>query len=66
MVGSEYLIFTPAGSVTVNLTGVSGQRTVEWYNPANGQTVDGGTVNGGGSVTLTIPWTGMAVLYIHG
>jgi len=64
--GSEYLVFLPTGgSVTVNLAGVSGSRTVEWFNPANGQTTAGGTVSGGGAVDITAPFSGMAVLYIH-
>jgi hypothetical protein len=65
--GSEYLVFLPSGgSVSVNLAGVSGSRTVEWFNPANGQTTAGGTVTGGGTVTLTAPFIGgMAVAYIH-
>ena len=66
VVGSEYLVLLPGGgSVTVNLSGVSGSRTVEWFNPANGQTTAGGTVAGGGAVTLTAPFSGMAAVYIH-
>jgi uncharacterized protein YjdB len=66
VVGSEYMVFLPnGGSVTVNLAGVSGSRTVEWFNSATGQAVAGGTVNGGGSVTLNAPFSGMAALYIH-
>jgi len=64
--GSEYLVFAPGGGkVSVNLSGVSGSRTVEWFNPANGQTTAGGTVTGGGTVNLTAPFSGMAVVYIH-
>jgi hypothetical protein len=66
VVGSEYLVFLPTGgSVRVNLAGVSGTRTVEWFNPGNGQPTPGGTVSGGGSVNLNPPFSGMAVLYIH-
>jgi hypothetical protein len=66
VVGSEYLVFLPSGgSVTVNLTGVSGSRTVEWFNATTGQAVPGGTVSGGGSVYLVAPFGGMAALYIH-
>jgi hypothetical protein len=64
--GSEYLVFMPTGgSVTVNLAGVSGSSTVEWFNPANGQTTAGGTVSGGGTVDITAPFSGMAVVYLH-
>jgi uncharacterized protein YjdB len=66
VVGSEYLVFLPSGgSVTVNLSGVSGSRTVEWFNPTTGQPVPGGSVSGGGMVTLSAPFSGMAAVYIH-
>jgi hypothetical protein len=45
VVGSEYLVFNAeSGSVRVDLSAVSGSRTVEWFNPATGQTIAGGTV----------------------
>jgi hypothetical protein len=66
VVGSEYLVFSAeGGNVTVNLAGVSGTRTVEWFNPTTGQAIAGGTVTGGTTVALTAPFTGMAVLYVH-
>jgi uncharacterized protein YjdB len=66
VVGSEYLVFLPnGGSVSINLAGVSGSRAVEWFNPANGQTISGGTVTGGGTVTVSAPFGGMAAVYIH-
>jgi uncharacterized protein YjdB len=66
VVGSEYLVFLPSGgSVSVSLAGVSGARTVEWFNTGNGQTVLGGTVTGGGTVRITAPFSGAAVAYIH-
>jgi hypothetical protein len=66
VVGSEYLVFLPnGGSVNVNLTGVSGSRAVEWFNPSTNQTRAGAPVPGGGSVSLTAPFNGMAVVYIH-
>jgi hypothetical protein len=64
--GREYLVFLPSGgSVSVNLSGVSGSPTVEWFNPANGQAIAAGSVAGGGTVTLTAPFAGMAVVYIR-
>jgi hypothetical protein len=66
VVGSEYLVFLPAGgSVSVNLAGVTGARTVEWLNPANGQAVLGPAVSGGGWVTLTAPFSGAAIAYVR-
>jgi hypothetical protein len=66
VVGSEYLVFLPnGGSATVDLSAVSGSRTVEWFNPSTGQTQAGGAVSGGGPVVLTAPFSGMAVVYIR-
>ena len=66
LAGTEYLVFLPTGgSVSVDLSVVSGSRTVEWFNPANGQTTAGGTVTGGSTRNFTAPFTGMAVLFIH-
>jgi hypothetical protein len=65
-VGHEYLVLLPAGgSVSVNLSGASGSATVEWFNSSNGETVSGNAVAAGGTVTLTAPFSGMAVAYIH-
>ena len=66
VVGTEYLVFQPSGgSVSVNLAGVAGARTVEWFNTSNGQTVIGASVNGGGWVTISAPFSGASVAYIH-
>ena len=66
VVGSEYLVLVPTGgSVSVDLSGASGTRTVEWFNPSNGETASGGTVTGGHSVSLSPPFSGIAVVYIH-
>lgn len=64
--GSEYLVLLPTGgSVNVNLSNATGSRAVEWFNPATNQTTAGSTVSGGGSVSFTAPFNGMAVLFIH-
>ena len=64
--GSEYLVLLPTGgSVNVNLSSATGSRVVEWFNPATNHTTAGGTVSGGGSVSFTAPFDGMAVLFIH-
>jgi hypothetical protein len=66
VVGSEYLVLAPSGgSVSVDLSGVSGAQTVEWFNPSTGKTISGATVSGGQSVSLTPPFGGIAVAYIH-
>jgi len=64
--GGEYLVYLPnGGSVTVNLSATPGTLTVEWFNPSTGATLNGGTVTGGTSRTLTAPFSGDAVLYIR-
>jgi hypothetical protein len=64
--GTEYLVLLPTGgSVNVDLSAVSGTRKVEWFNAANGQTTSGSLVAGGGNVSFTAPFNGMAVLFIH-
>jgi len=66
--GSEYLVLLPTGgSVDVNLSAVSGTRTVEWYQPRTQSTIIGTSVSGGSTVTLTSPFSGsnLTVLYIH-
>jgi collagenase-like protein with putative collagen-binding domain len=66
VVGSEYLVFLPAGrQAIVDLAGTAGSRTVEWFNPSDGQTGAAETVAGGGKVTITAPFSGIAVAYIH-
>jgi hypothetical protein len=66
VVGSEYLVFLPSGgSANLNLSGVSGTFTVEWFDPGTGLPVSGGTVTGGGPVELRSPISGMVAAYVH-
>lgn len=66
VVGSEYLVFLPSGgSTNVNLGAAAGSRTLEWFNPANGQSTNGGSILGGRIVKITAPFSGAAVAYIH-
>lgn len=61
----EYLIYAPSGgSFTVNLTGNSGQFSVEWLNPSNGTKTAGAAGSGGAVRTFTSPFSGDAVLYL--
>ena len=63
--GSQYLVFIPGGgSVTLDLTAVTGSLNVEWFNPATGVATQAGTVPGG-EQTLTAPFSGAAVLFLH-
>jgi uncharacterized protein YjdB len=66
LAGTDYLVLLPTGgSVSVNLSAVSGTRSVEWFNPATGQITAAPSVNGGSTITFTAPFSGMAVLFIH-
>jgi hypothetical protein len=59
-------IYLPTDSeVLVDLSAASGEMTVEWFNPANGETVQGEPVSGGNSQTFTAPFSGDAVLFIY-
>jgi hypothetical protein len=65
MSGAEYLAYLPSGgSITINLSATAGTLSVEWFNPTNGNTVAGGTVNGGANRQFTAPFGGDAVLYL--
>jgi hypothetical protein len=75
----EYLIYLPSrkrnsipvvgrffnNSVTVNLVGAEKIFNIEWFNCATGETINGGTIMGGGERSFKAPFSGEAVLYIH-
>ena len=64
--GAEYLAYLPSGSsITIDLSATPGTLTVEWFNPSNGTTTNGGTVTGGAKRQLTAPFGGDAVLYLY-
>jgi len=67
--GAEYLVYRPgnSGNITVDLSAVSSSKAlnVEWFNPATGMIISGGTVNGGASRSLTPPFSNDAILYIY-
>jgi hypothetical protein len=52
-------------TVTINLSTASGKFLVEWFNPANGDKIEGRPVEGGTSHSLTAPFRGDAVLYVR-
>lgn len=64
--GAEYLVYLPqGGTVQVNLSAVSGQLSVEWFNPATGIAQPGNPVMGGETHNFTPPFGGDAVLYLY-
>ena len=63
--GAEYLVYFPSGgAATVNLSSAQGSLAVEWFNPASGSTLLGGSVAGGRVRTVTAPFSNDAVLYL--
>lgn len=54
--GQKYVVYLPNGGTTnLNLTGVSGNFNVKWYDPRNGGSLQNGsiqTISGGGSRSL--------------
>jgi len=64
--GSEFLVYAPnGGGATVDLSGIEGNLTVEWFDPSDGTSQAGGSVPAGGSETFSPPFGGDAVLYLH-
>ena len=62
--GSEYLIYLPKGPwVSVDLFPAA-NFSVEWFNPASGESSAGENVAGGARRELTAPFRGDAVLYL--
>ena len=63
--GREYLVFVPGGgSVTVDLSAVTGPLAVEWFDPATGKRKRAGTTPGGARRAFEPPFRGDAVLYL--
>jgi hypothetical protein len=63
--GREYLVYLPqGGSVTVDLSGVSGQFSTEWMRPAEGTFLSVEPTASGSRQTLQAPFPGDAVLHL--
>jgi hypothetical protein len=67
-IGAEYLVYAPSGgSFTVNLSAMSGSRTlsVEWFNPSTGVAVAADPIAAGSSSqSFSPPFGGDAALYL--
>ena len=65
-VGAEYLVYAPAGGAfTVDLSAMPASRrlSVEWFNPASGEAIEGKPIAAGGAArSFTPPFKGDAVL----
>jgi hypothetical protein len=51
--------------IAIDLSGAPGALRMEWFNPKTNVVIDGGTVSGGARVSLSVPFVGDAVLYLH-
>lgn len=61
----EYLVYAPnGGKVTVDLSALKGEWTVEWFNPTTGKPIEAGKTTGGPRRQFTAPFNGHAVLHI--
>ena len=64
-VGSEYLVYVPAGQgVTVNLAAAGGRYSVEWLDCSSGTLVPAKSVAGRGSRDFQPPVATDAVLHL--
>ncbi len=64
--GAEYLVYSQnSQQFSINLSGSNEVLKLEWFNPANGNKLDGGTVSGGTVRTFTPPFSGANVLYLR-
>jgi hypothetical protein len=62
---AEYLVYLPdGGTVNVDLSSTPGTLNYDWFTPATGSLVSGGTVNGGHKQNFTAPFSGDAVLHL--
>lgn len=64
--GAQYLVYLPeGGSVEVDLSRTNGTLNVEWFNPATGILIQGGTTTGADIRSFKTPFNGDAILYIY-
>jgi hypothetical protein len=62
---AEYLVYLPEKpEVTVDLSPIPANFSVEWLNPANGEVVKAKPVRGGSKLTLSSPFPNDSVLYL--
>jgi len=55
--GEVYLVYLPGGGSTdLNLSGISGAFSLQWFNPRTGGKMQGGSITGGASVSIGLPF----------
>jgi hypothetical protein len=63
--GNEYLVYLPrGGSASIDLSKGKAEFRVEWFDPKDGKTIDGGTLRGGSRRQMSAPFGGDAVVYL--
>lgn len=63
--GKEYVIYSMnGGTISVDLSAVSGMIRYQWLNPITGEYSNPVDVSGGGTRSFTAPFSGEAVLHI--
>lgn len=63
---SERLVYLPEGGpVSVDLSDMAGELTLEWFDPRAGAVSDIWRAEGGKHLDLAAPFEGHAVLYVH-
>ena len=61
----EILAWLPRGRGRVDLRGISGEMRIEWLDPVQGTTVDGGRIEAGRIRRMAAPWRGEAVILLR-
>ena len=65
--GKEYVVYLPNGGlVTIDLSGAGGTLEAEWFNPGEGTYSGKRSVDSGGIIEFTPPFSSDAVLHIVG
>ena len=63
--GAEYLMYLPAGGpATINLSGITGNFSVEYLHQGTGQAASGETVSGGSTRSFFPPFSEEAVVHV--
>ena len=63
--GREYLVYAPdGGEVVVDISAAKGELSVQWFDPARGESIDASKTRGGDRRQFTAPFEGHAVLYL--
>jgi hypothetical protein len=61
----EVLVYLPKGKGRLDLSSISGEMGVEWFDLASGTTADGGRIAGKGKQPITAPWRKEAVALLR-